>query len=279
MGFASWALTTSSSPLNGVGSIAPGQALEVNVSGGLRFDNGPLLLQLSMPAQGLLRTDGTTYSVSAGSLTWTKVLEPSTTYYFYTDLRISDGTLHVAGGSSPAAAGGDPPVIPPTSPTPRSLSSHARTASIRGRRSPLRLRARPARAAAHRVAARVYVPDGRELTVTRERGIVRVSTVAEGEHVLGYCFEQAGIVWRKVVSVRKAAAWSWYLVNGYRMSPLDPVWLDGEWVAPYKVGTFDGGEGERVQITVEADEYDAQNYYLLGRGDGLLIHNFRIAPC
>jgi hypothetical protein len=63
------------------------------------------------------------------------------------------------------------------------------------------------------------------------------------------------------------------------MSPLDPVWIDGEWVDPYRVGTFDGGEGERVKITVEANNYDACNYYLLGHGEPLLIHNFRIAPC
>jgi len=280
VGFASWALTTSSSPLNGVGSIAPGQALEVNVSG-VVYDSttGLCSCTLSMPAQGLLRTDGTTYSVSAGSLTWTKVLAPSTTYYFYTDLRISDGTLHVAGGSSPTAAGGDPPVVPPTSPSAAIALIACADGYYQGPQITVTTPSTAGTGGGSSGGGTGVCPDGRELTVTRERGIVRVSTVAEGEHVLGYCFEQAGIVWRKVVSVPKAVAWSWYLVNGYRMSPLDPVWLGGEWVAPYKVGTFDGGEGERVQITVEADEYDAQNYYLLGHGEPLLIHNFRIAPC
>jgi hypothetical protein len=48
---------------------------------------------------------------------------------------------------------------------------------------------------------------------------------------------------------------------------------------PYKVGEFDGGPGTRVKLSVDADEYDEQNYYLVNGSHKLLIHNARIPGC
>lgn len=275
---AGWALTTSSSPLNGVGSIAPGQSLEVDVAT-VTYDatSGLCSCELSMPAQNLLRTDGSTYVVAGGTMTWTKVLAPATTYYFYTDLRISDGTLHVAGGTS--ASGGDEPALPPTSPSAALALLACSDGYYQGPQISVTTPTTSGTGGGSSGGGPGVCPDGRELVDTLERGIVPVSTVIEGERILGYCFTAGEAIYRKVAAVRAAEAWSWYLVNGYRMSPIDPIWIAGEWRMPYQVGTFDGGPGERVQLTVEADEYEQHNYYLVGRDKGLLIHNARIAPC
>lgn len=268
---ATFSPTVTTSSLNSVGNVAPGQALLVNVTGPT-YDatTGLCSVELDMPAQTLNLADGTAWSLAADSLVWTKVLAPSTTYYIYTFVSVADGSFH--------SAAGDPPTLPNSSPN----AQNAMLAAIDGNyQGPLITVTTPSTSGTGGGAGGggSVCPDGRELVSTLERGIVRVSTVAPGEHILGYCFESNETVYRTVQFVRSAEAWSWYLVNGYRMSPLDPVWLDGEWRMPYQAGTFDGGQGERIQLGVEADRYDQQNYYLFGKGDPLLIHNFRPEPC
>jgi hypothetical protein len=186
-------------------------------------------------------------------------------------LRISDGTLHVAGG--------DPPTLPPTAPSaPLALLACA-DGFYQGPQITVTTTSTGGTGGGSSGGGHGVCPDGREWVATIERGIVRVSTVKPGEHLLGYCFELKQPVYRKVKNVGAQEAWSWYLVNGYRMSPMDPVWIDGEWKVPYKVGTFDGGLGDRIHVVIEADQYDQQNYYLLGRDEPLLIHNTQTLPC
>lgn len=269
---AGWALTTSSSPLNGVGSIAPGQALVVTV-GASAYDatSGKCSCTLTMDAQMLERTDGTNYSVPAAALVYTEILAPATTYYLYTTLKIADGTLHVAGG--------DPPTLPPTAPSATLALQACNDGYYQGPQITVTTPTTAGTGGGSFGGGAGECPDSREWVTTLERGIVRAGTVTEGEHLLGYCFEIKGAVYRRVLSVRKRDAWTWYKVNGYRMSPMDPVWIDGEWQPPYRVGEFDGGPGERIQIAIEADRYDQQNYYLFGRDEELLIHNQQILPC
>ncbi len=269
---AGWALTTSSSPLNGVGSIAPGQALIVNV-GSVTFDttSGLYSAELDMPAQTLARSDGSTYSVVSGSLIWTKVLAPSTTYYVYTTMKIADSSLH--------SALGDPPTVPDTSPNPTTALKACVDGYYQGPIITITTGTNTGTGGSSSGGGVGVCPDGREIVVTVERGAVPVSTLQPGEHVWGYCFEQKKDVSRKVIHVRKQNAYTWYRVRGYRVSPIDPVWIGGEWTNPYKVGIYDEGLGERVSVTVEADSYDQHNFYLDGREARLLIHNARIAPC
>lgn len=270
--YAGWSLTTSSSSLNAVGNIAPGAALEVDVTS-VAYDatSGMCSCVLTMPAQTLPRTDGTSFAITSQTLTWTKVLAPSTTYYIYTTVKLTDGTLH--------SAGADPPTLPPTTPSVTDSLMACADGYFQGPIITITTPSTTGTGGGSSGGGVGVCPDGREFVLTKERGQVRVATLCEGEHVMGYCFKEKKHVYRRIVRVRRIDAWSWYLVDGYRMSPLDPVWRAGEWVAPWKVGEFDDAIGERVQVTVDADTYDQHNYFLVDRGEWLLIHNSRVTPC
>lgn len=267
----SFSLTTSSSGLNGIGSIVPGQELVVNVQG-LAYDSTTLLCNVSIacPAQTLQRADGSTYSVPQATLTWTN-LAPSTTYYFYPYIVLADGSFHCGAG--------DPPTLPDTSPNAASAMTAALDPHYAASAVVVTTPSTSGTGGTSSGGGSGTCPDGREYVMTKERSQVRACTLSAGEHVMGYCFSTGKAVYRKILKVRREQAWTWYRVNGYRMSPLDPVYVGGEWRCPYEVGEFDGGDGERVMVEVDADEYDQHNYYLIERGEWLLIHNQRIPAC
>ena len=262
---ASFSLKQSSSYLNSLG-LAPSQTITANV-GLNNYDSGTGLCSVTIawPAQTLYRTDGTTVSLPLGSLQWNTALSPATTYYFYLRLRLSDMTMH--------SAKGDPPTIPDTSPNPVTALQSAADGYYTGPSFSLTT---PSSSGSGGTGGSTSVcPDSRELVVTRERGGVPAGSVQVGEHVLGRGAKGEDC-WKRVKLRKSAQASAWYRVNGYRVSPLDPVFVGGEWRRPYEVGTIDIGPGERAYIGVDEGDYDSQNYYLVGRGERLLMHNWNI---
>lgn len=267
---ASWALTTNTSSLNGIGSVPPGEAFVVNVdSNTYSSTSGTCTLELECPAQTLARPDGTTFAIPDSTLTWTN-LAPATTYYIYTYVRLTDGTLH--------SAAGDPPTLPDATPNPTHALQAAADGLLAGPIITITTPSTSGTGGGSSGGGPGVCPDAEELVETH-RGIIRAGDVEAGDSIKGYCFETGKDVFRTVQAIRQLRAWSWYRVNGYRMSPIDPVWVDGEWKAPYTIGIFDGGIGVRAQIMVAADTYDQRNFYLVGREERLLIHNMRIPPC
>jgi len=263
---ASYSNTTSSSGLNGT-SIPPGAPFTVTVPINTNT-SGSCSISLNAASQSLLRPDGSTFTTVATTLSWTGLLA-ATTYYFYTCVSVATGALCCAGATPPTAPDSSPngthalqacadgfyqgPIITVTTP-----ASSGTGGSSGGNQSPC--------------------PDSRELVQVRERGTVEVGNVQEGEHILGRHMALGIDVFRKVIRRRIADSAVWYRVGDHRMSPLDPVWVDGEWKMPYRIGTFDGEPGVRVKLSVEADEYDQQNYWLVGGAERLLIHNQTIMP-
>ncbi len=263
---AGFSLQGSSSYLNALG-LAPSQSISVTIETNT-IVNGTVLVTLYFPQQALSRSDGSTVVMPDRIISWSN-MAPSTTYYIYLRLRLSDMTMH--------SVAGDPPALPATSPDPVLALQTASDGYWQGPSialtTPNATTDSGGTAQGGGSGGGGTCPDGRELVRTLERGDVPVSTVQAGEHLLGRD-GNGGDCWKRVVRITKAQATAWYLVNGYRMSPLDPVWFEGEWRLPYEVGALDIGEGERVLIQVDATEYDSQNYFLVGRGNPLLIHNY-----
>lgn len=266
---AAFSLQMSSSYLNTLG-IAPGQSIGCTVTtNSYDATTGKCSLTLSFAAQTLTRADGTTFNLPAQTLSWVTVLDPVTTYYIYVRVRISDMTVH--------STVGDPPGIPDTLPNPTAAILSTADGYFQG---PAVTITTPASSGSGGTLSgggtggSFTCPDGREIVRTLERGDVPIATVVQGEHVLGR--GPRGDVWKLVVVARHAKASTWYRVRGYRVSPLHPVWHEGSWRFPYEIGTIDIGEGTRVRITLDEDEYDEQNFYLVGRGDPLIMHNWRM---
>jgi len=264
---ASFSLQSSTSYLNALG-LAPNQSIAESVTtNSYSSTSGLCTVTLSFPTQTLSRTDTSTVTLAAQELTWTN-LQPATTYYIYPRLRLSDMTMH--------SVAGDPPAIPDTAINLANALLAAADGYYQG--TPITVTTPNTSDSGGTVGGsggeQGICPDGRELVIVKGRGEVPVSTVVEGDQILGRTGDADG--WKRVIGVRRAIAQSWYLVNGYRISPHHPVWIDGKWQRPYEVGSFDPGAGERVKVTTDETSYDEQNYYLVGRGERLLIHNYRI---
>lgn len=274
---ATFSLQQSSSYLNALG-LAPSQSIEVtNSQNSYDSASGLCTVAYTWAAQTLMRTDGSTVVMRAGSLTWTKVLAPSTTYYIYFSLRLSDMTLH--------SVAGDPPTIPDTSPNATRALQAAADGYWQGPN--ITITTPNASGTGGTDPGGGYggnagtCPEANELVMVRDRGLVRAGDVGRGDYVRGFDMQTGEECWRRVAWLRMVPASAWYMVRGYCMSPLDDVWLGGEWQKPYLVGELDTRDGVRAGITIDADVYDEQNYFLYpaNGGDRLLIHNERIEPC
>jgi hypothetical protein len=67
---------------------------------------------------------------------------------------------------------------------------------------------------------------------------------------------------------------AWRIVSGHKVSPCEPVYLNNQWLSASRVpgAPLDTTIGLKIDIVVEADDFDQHNYYLMS-GTQLLIHN------
>lgn len=258
-----------STGFNGQGSLVPDQALIVSYS----FTD--TTIALTWASQGKLRADGSTLTVAAGSKSYSG-LTPSTDYYIYSRVKVDDPTpgLGTIGFANP-----DPP---PTSPN----AVYAAQASLDGF-SPLQvIHIRTAAASSPGGGGTGgggdVCPEAAELVRVRDRGDIRAIDVEVGDWILGRSFAQGGAeVYRRVIAKRTKQAAAWRMLREKRVSPCEPVWIDGAgWLPAFRApgSTFDGYLGTRVDLSVEADVYDEANYLLVA-GEPLLIHNINTIVC
>ena len=74
------------------------------------------------------------------------------------------------------------------------------------------------------------------------------------------------------------------MIDKHRVSVCEPVYANGQWLPAFKVegAVHDEFVGRKIMLTVESDDYNESNYYLLedksaGNSD-LLIHNMKYDP-
>jgi hypothetical protein len=122
-------------------------------------------------------------------------------------------------------------------------------------------------------------PEINELVETR-RGVIKAGDIRIGDMIKGYSFATSTDVFRQVLCTTKKGNHTWRIVQAKKVSPTEPVWVDGKWTSAYLVpgSTLDTTSSQKIQITVESDDFDESNYYLVD-GTPLLIHNFMISQC
>ncbi len=253
----------SGTPLNGQGSIIPNQAIAVNYS----YTSSSITL--SWAAQSMKRTDGSYLNLQAGSIVYGG-LGASTAYYIYPYIQTFDGSMQFTNGNPPptgpnvynafdCALDGRVPVSPIVVTT-AAVSSPTGGGGTGGGWG--------------------LCPEQAELVEIDGKGQVAAGTVCIGDSIKGKSLKSGADVFRKIIGLRLVPSAAWRIIDAHRVSPCEAVYDNGGWVAAYMVArsTFDSLIGQKVEITVESDEYDESNYYLVS-GTALLVHNMRMDPC
>lgn len=252
-----------STTLNG-GSIAPGQLAILN------WTSTSSSVNFTWAAQNLLRGDNTYLNVQAGSQSFTGLVA-STTYYTYWYVVTTNGAM---GFTNP---------VPPSS-TPSSLL--LAQCFLDGRYGigtiPVTTSAVSGGGGSGTGGGGDKCPEAAELVEVKDKGRIPAGQVQVGDLIKGKCFERGEDVYRKVTNVITVSSMAWRMIDGHRVSPCEAVYWNDQWMPAYKVptATFDAMKGVKVKISVESDEYNEQNYYLVA-GKTLLIHNFGtpVLPC
>ena len=250
-----------STPLNAQGSIVPGQAILVT------FTFTSSSITLNWATQSLLQADNSYLTFHSGSQTFSS-LSPSTTYYIYEYIRVSDGTGQFV-NSTP----------PPTAPD---LTMSAQTC-LDGRIPIDAIKVTTAASSGSGGGSGGggdLCPESQELVQVVDRGIIPVSQVAIGDLILGRHLTDLTAVYRKVISISSEPCAAWRMVDGHRVSPCEEVWYGERWIAAYRIpeAPLDETVGTKVKITVQSDEYAESNYELQS-ATPLVIHNMRPLPC
>jgi hypothetical protein len=258
---------TVSTALNGQGSIVPGQAIAIS------FSYTSNSISLSWASQTMMRSDGSTLTIPAGSANYTG-LTPSTSYYMYPRVNASSGVIDFSNPSPPPTAPNTTYAIQqaldgfiPLPPLKQTLPAAGGSGSGTGGGSGT-------------------CPEFAELVDVMGKGFIPVGEVVAGDFIKGKCFNEAEDVYRQVVSTSTAPCADWYLIDGHRVSPCEPLYDAGEWKSAFLVdrAIADSFIGDMVKLTVASDGYDESNYYLIQLAeDGtvagtLLIHNVSL-PC
>jgi len=241
--------------LNGQGSIIPAQSITYT-SAGLITNSA---VGLSWTSQSVLRPDGSTLTLQAGSVSYTG-LASSTTYYLYSYINAATGIMGFTNGTPPPTAvnavmavqaAGDGRYYLGTS---IALTTLAATNGGTGGSG-----------------GGGGCPEVAELVEVREKGLIPAGEVQAGDYIKGWSFQNNAVVYRLVEQAAKAPCSAWRMIDGHRNSPCESVYSSGQWMPAFRVedAAMDTMIGTKALISVRADEDGEHNYYV---GD-LLIHN------
>src|SRR6185312_1739243 len=221
----------------------------------------------------LQRSDQTFFTVNSGVLTWSG-LSGGTTYHVYlygtpTDDTYATYNVHVASG--------DPPIAPPSGP-----DQNASITSYHDGNQPLSslaITTPSSPGSGGSGGGGAICPDGLRCKVYhREKGPILAVDVQIGDWLRGRDLKTGDAVYRKVVARHWHSSSTWYVVNGCPVSPCHEVRQDGKWVHPYRIGTLDTTRGKRIQLTLDAPDFDSHNFDLVNdEGEMLLVmHNLLV---
>jgi hypothetical protein len=243
--------------LNPQGSIMPNQTVGVN------YTTTNSSVTFSWGSQSMLRADGTTLTVQAGSLSYSG-LASSTTYYSYWYVRASDGTLQVTNGNPP-----------PTSPNALMAMQVGLDGRIPIAAIPFTtLAADNGGTGGGQGGGLNTCAEENEIVEVEGKGQIKVGDAQIGDKIKGKCFHTGEDVYREVLQVRSTSCGAWRMVDGHRVTPCEPIYHEGSWKPAYRAigATLDKMQGRRIDLSLKIDEYDEQNYWLV-TGTPLLIHN------
>jgi hypothetical protein len=255
-GFCLNSLETSSSILNKQGSIVPLQPFTFT------YATTTTSVTITWSATTLYRSDGTTITISGGSATYSG-LTANATYYMYPYVSIAGLTLNFIAAPSTsqnpvyaiqAQFDGRSPVSPLSFTTPSSGTAGGSGGD--------------------------NCPEASETVDVQGKGSTRVDAVKIGDLIRGYDFAAKADVYRKVIMTNSGHCASWRVVDGHKVTPVEPVYFNAAWQSAYQASAvIDATVSRSVKIQVEAEDDQSHNYYLVS-GTELLIHNMRAQlPC
>jgi len=242
-----------STDLNKQGSIAPGQSFTIS------WSTTSTSISLSWSSATLLRADGSSLSVSSGTQSYSS-LSSSTQYWIYAYIGATTGTVGFANGNPP-----------PTS----ASSTLAIQAAFDGRIALLPFSiTTPSSGNSSGSGGDGSCPDFNELVEVQEKGTIRAADVEFGDYIKGYSFETHEDVFRRVIGKAMKSCSAWRIVQGHKVSPCEPVFLNHQWIGASRVpgAPLDTSIGIKMDLVVEADDFNQHNYWLVS-GTPLLIHN------
>jgi hypothetical protein len=245
--------STSSTGLNGQGSITPSQPITYSTTSTKNS------VGVSWTQQSVLRADGSTLTLQAGSFSFTG-LASSTTYYLYLYINATTGVMGYVNGS-----------IPPTSPSTVMATLASADGCIYIGSSIAITTLASTSGGTGGGSGGGGCPDVNEIVETEGKGEIRAGDVVAGDMVKGWSFQNNAVVYRRVLQASSQPCSAWRMIDGHRNSPCESVYYNGAWTPAFRVpgATLDTTASAKALITVEADEYGDHNYYI---GD-LLIHN------
>jgi hypothetical protein len=248
--------------LRAQGSIVPNQPIIIN------FSTTTSQIALSWSQQSFLLADGSTLVLLAGSVTYNG-LSANTRYNIFPYIEVATGLMKFTNGSPP-----------PSGTTPQAVLAAQQGLDGRIPTDPLFITTPSSGTGGGTGGGGDRCPDGEELVEIRDKGVIRAIEVSAGDWIKGQNLYTGEDTWRKVAAVTTEESAAWRRYKGHKISPCEPIWFEEKWTPAFKVpgATFDGSHGVRVKITVEADEYDQYNYWLLG-DEPLLMHNFQPIAC
>jgi hypothetical protein len=245
------------------GSIVPTQAFQISVT------PSATSIAISWSAASLLRADGSTLSVSAGSQTYSTGINPNTTYWIYAYIDNSTGTVGFANPNPPGTT---------------SSYTFAAQTGFDGRinLTPLSVTT-PASGTGGTVTGGDggSCPEEHECVDVQDKGVITAGQVQANDYIRGYLFGSSTDIYRRVLLVRRQSCAAWWIVNGHRVSPCEPVFVNGTWMPAHLApgATFDPSVGVKIEITVEAvDDQDDEHNFWLVEGTPLLVHNTNVLP-
>ncbi len=235
--------------LNGQGSIIPLQPFS------LSFSATPTSVTLNWATTSLYRADGSTITIPAGSLQYTG-LTAGTFYWLYPYVSIAGLTVAC---------------VAPPSPTQNAYYAIQTQFDGRSQISPFSFTTPTSGTGGGSVGS--ICPEASEEVDVQGRGPTRVDAVKIGDMVRGYDFAAGKDVYRRVLWIQVSDRASWRVVAGHKVSPVEPVYLGGKWVAAFQASaTIATDISHAVKIMVDAADDQGHNYYLVARTE-LLIHN------
>lgn len=256
---------TTSTPLNGLGSVTPSQPIVVS------FTTTKNSCSFSWTTQSVLRADGSTLTVPSGSLMYSG-LASSTTYYSYWYINATTGVLGQTNATPPA-----------TTPSAVLVTQCANDGRISIGVIPFTtLASTNGGTGGGTGGGGDTCPERAELVEVEGKGQISAGDVQPGDMIKGYSFRSSADAYRRVTQVRYQSSAAWRMVQDHRVSPCECVYSGEQFIPAFRASgaTVDCVSGTKVMISVESDEYNEQNYWLVA-GEPLLIHNMlaQMNPC
>lgn len=267
--------------LGSQGSIRPSAMPAFTVATNSNDGAGHCTVRLTAPSTSLPLTDGTSLSMPSVDVTWSGVLAASTTYLFAPRYKIADGTVHFATGTG-VNADADPSTVPLTSGATQAQKNQLSVNQYFDGYFPLSdgyiSVTTPNNAGTGGGSSGGDPSCVHDDTPVCVAGVIITAKEAKvGDVIKGRVLANGHQVYRRICGKIRQYCSDWYDVGGRLMTPCEPVWHEGAWVAAFAMPGavhVTNLPGYKVSLSIEAESFDDRNFVIIcGDGSEMIVHN------